>query len=79
MENEVNLPVFLPNRQRIELIRLDNPSLTERQSIHIFQRILIDIGNLRVIDLLYQRVISLSIENHKTKYEDYSQGTCQIL
>ena len=79
MENEVNLPFFLPNRQSIELIRLDNPSLTERQSIYIFQRILIDIGNLRVFDLLYQRVISLSIENHKTKYEDYSQGTCQIL
>ena len=79
MENEVNLPFFLPNRQSIELIRLDNPSLTKRQSIYIFQRILIDIGNLRVFDLLYQRVISLSIENHKTKYEDYSQGTCQIL
>ena len=61
------------------LIRLDNPSLTECQSIYIFQRILIDIGNLRVFDLLYQRVITLSIENHKTKYEDYSQGTCQIL
>ena len=79
MENEVNFPVFLPNRQSIELIRLDNPSLTKCQSIYIFQRILIDIGNLRVFDLLYQRVISLSIENHKTKYEDYSQGTCQIL
>ena len=79
MENEVNLPVFLPNRQSIELIRLDNPSLTKCQFIYIFQRILIDIGNLRVFDLLYQRVISLSIENHKTKYEDYSQGTCQIL
>ena len=76
MENEVNLSIFLPNRQRIELIGLYNPSLTKGQSIQIFQRILIDIGNLRVFDLLYQRVISLSVENHKTKYKDYSQSTC---
>ena len=76
MENEVNLSIFLPNRQRIELIGLDDPCSTKSQFVQIFKRILIDIGNLRVFDLLYQKVISLSVENHKTKYKDYSQSTC---